>query len=397
MKEEIKRRTDSLGEDLTEFLREIVAIPSFSAKETEVIERLGREMAELDYDEVTVDPMGNLIGRIGSGDRILAIDGHCDTVGVGNPDSWEVDPFGAVFRDGVVYGRGASDQKGGLASAVYSGGVLKRIGVPDDVSVIVTASVLEEDYEGLCWDHIIREGGIVPEAVLLTEPTGMQIHIGQRGRLEIEIETQGVSCHGSAPERGENAIYKIAPVILDIERLNARLASDSPLGKGTVTVTDIRSTAPSLCAVADSATLHLDRRLTEGETLESALEEIAVLESVWQAGARLRVPECEVESHTGLKYPAKAYFPPWLMREGDPLVVSAVEAYRSQFGMDTELGVWAFSTNGVATMGIHGIPSLGFGPGEEKHAHTPADQVKAEDVIRSAEYYAAFALRWAEG
>lgn len=393
MKEKIASLAESLRGDITNFLREVIAIPSFSGKEGPVVERMKQAMKDFDYDEVRVDRFGNLLGRVGSGERLVAIDGHCDTVGVGNPDNWEVDPFQGDFRDGVVYGRGASDQKSGVVSAIFAGRVLKEIGVPDDISVLVVASVYEEDLEGLCWDYIVKEEGIRPEAIVLTEPTGLRVYTGQRGRVEIQVKTPGVSCHGSVPERGDNAIYKMAPIVKEVGELHRRLESDSILGKGSVTISDIRSTAPSLCAVADSCTIHLDRRLTEGETLETALAEIRALPSVAEFGAEVSVPEYEPKTHTGLVYPAKAYFPAWLMDRSHPVVQTAMEAYEDQFGGKAPIGVWQFSTNGVTTKGKHDIPSLGFGPGEEKYAHTPKDQVRVEDLVQSTAFYASFVNR----
>jgi len=376
-------------------LREAIAIPSVSPGEGPLIERLRREMEEIGYDEVRVDRLGNLIGRLGSGPRQIAIDGHCDTVGVGNPDTWQVDPFEGFAQDGVVFGRGAADQKGGLVSAICAGGILKEIGLPAATTLLVVASVQEEDFEGLCWQHLVRDEGLMPEAVLLTEPTNLVVNIGQRGRMEIRVKTRGRSCHGSAPDRGVNAIYEMVPIIRDVEGLHARLRSDSPLGKGTVTVTDVRSTAPSLCAVADSATIHLDRRLTQGETLELALRQVRELDSVEAAGAEVWVPEHELRTHTGWTGSATAYYPAWLMSRDDPLVRAATAAYRSQFRGEPDVGVWQFSTNGVATRGIHGIPTIGFGPGQEAHAHTPQDQVKVDDMVKAMELYVACVLELA--
>jgi putative selenium metabolism hydrolase len=352
-------------------------------------------MEKLAYQKVRVDGLGNLSGIIGSGSRIIALDGHCDTVDVGSLDNWDCDPFKGKYEDGVIYGRGASDQKGGLASALYAGKIVKEIGLPADTSLLVVASVLEEDFEGLCWKYILEESDIKPEAVLLTEPSSLGIRFGQRGRMEIKVNTRGVSCHGSAPERGENAIYKIAPVILDIKELNKGLHSQSILGKGSVTITDVRSAAPSLCAVPDSAALHLDRRLSEGETLESSLNEVLNLQSVKAANARVTVPEYQVRAYTGSVFPVNAYYPMWLMEKDHPLVECAKDAYRRQFAGEPDTGVWKFSTNGVVTKGMFDIPTIGFGPGDEKYAHTPFDQVRELDLVKAMEFYAAFVLNWA--
>lgn len=390
MKNKIEKTAELLRGDLVGFLREIIAIPSMNGDEAAVIGRIKEEMLKIGYDEVWTDPLGNLFGRIGGGNRVIVIDGHCDTVDVGNRENWTCDPFEGDYRDGVIYGRGACDQKGGLAAAVYAGKIIKVTGLPDDVSLVVTASVLEEDFEGLCWKYILENKSIQPEAVLLTEPSDLQIKRGQRGRMEMKVHTRGVSCHGSAPDRGENAIYKTARVIEAVEQLNLQLHSESILGKGTITVTDIRSSAPSLCAVPDAAVLHLDRRLTKGETMASAIGEIENLPAVKTAGAEITIPEYEVKSYTGLTYPLKAYYPMWLMDESHPLVQTAIQAYQTQFQKKAQLGVWDFSTNGVATKGLFDIPTIGFGPGKEKYAHTPNEQIHEADLTQALAFYASF-------
>ncbi len=394
MKEKIARMAESLKPDLVKFLREIIAIPSMSGEEDAVIQRIKEEMERIGCDKVWVDPFGNLLGLLGSGTRILAVDCHCDTVGIGSPDTWEFEPFKGDYRAGTIFGRGASDQKGGLAAAVYAAKILKEIGIPTDMCFLVVASVLEEDFEGLCWQYIIKEEKLKPEAVLLTEPSNLGIRIGQRGRLEIKVKTRGTACHGSAPQRGENAIYKMAPIIQEIEQLNNRLPDQLSLGKGSVTVSEIRSTAPSLCAVADSAVIHLDRRVTEAETLQTCVQEIADLASVKASKAEVIVPEYNVRSYTGLIYPTTAYYPMWIMDRQHPLVQCARRAYGKQFSEEGDVGCWSFSTNGVATKGLFDIPSIGFGPGSEEFAHTPYDQVNESDLLKALQFYAAFALEW---
>lgn len=372
------------------FLRDLIAIPSTSAREEGVIHRIKEEMERCGYDDVKIDPMGNILGRIGSGKRVIAYDAHVDTVGVGNRDNWTVDPFRGDLRDGVVYGRGACDMKGALASIVQGGRVIKQLGLEDDYTLYVVGSVQEEDCDGLCWQYIVREDGLRPEAVVITEPTNLGIYRGHRGRMEIEVRTKGISCHGSAPERGVNAVYLMAPIVQDIERLNERLSGEPFLGKGTVTIAEIRSSSPSLCAVADSSTIHLDRRLAASDTLDSAVREIQGLESVRRAGAEVTVLEYSVPSWRGLVYPTKKYYPTWLLPEDHPLLHAGREVYRDLFGEEPVVGRWVFSTNGVAVMGMHGIPCIGFGPGNEIFAHMATEQVPVEHLVKSVAWYAAF-------
>ena len=378
-----------LETQLATFMQDIIRIPSLSSGEGAVIERIRSEMLSVGFDEVTVDPMGNLIGRIGSGPYVIVLDGHADTVDTGDLSLWDRDPHSGDIEDGILYGRGASDQKGGIASGVYAGVLLKKIGIPENVTLYVTATVQEEDCDGLCWQYIVNEVGLRPNLVVITEPTSLRIYRGHRGRMEMEVHTSGISCHGSAPERGINAVYKMAAIIADIEKLNEELEPREPLGKGTVTISEIRSTSPSLCAVADGCTIHLDRRLTVGETGETSVAEILALPSVQAADAKVTVLDYAVPSHTGLTYPTRKYYPTWDIDEDDPAMQTAREAYRAAFGDEPETGFWTFSTNGVATAGMFDIPSIGFGPGHEHFAHAPNEQVEIEHLVRCTAFYTA--------
>jgi putative selenium metabolism hydrolase len=240
-------------------LSELVKIRSLSTQENEVAGELLRQMNEAGFDEARIDGLGNVIGRIGNGKRILVFDGHIDTVDTGNLANWTKDPFSGEISGGFVHGRGTVDQKGGVAAFVTAGRILKEIGIPDDLTVLFTGTVIEEDCDGLCWKYLVEEEKIRPDMVVVTEPTNLNIYRGQRGRMEIEVEFRGLSSHGSAPERGKNAIYMASHACREIEKLNDRLKSDEFLGKGSVTVTEMVSGSPSLCAVADYARIHLDR------------------------------------------------------------------------------------------------------------------------------------------
>lgn len=387
---------EGITPDVVAFLRAMIAIPSESADERAVVERAAAEMRALGFDEVKVDGFGNVLGRVGDGPRVIAMDGHLDTVGVGDRSTWTRDPYAGTVENGVIYGRGASDQEAGFASAVYGAHLAKRLGLLDGVSLWVTGSVMEEDCDGLCWQYIVREGVLRPEVVVITEPTNLNVYRGHRGRMEIEVRTQGRSAHGSAPERGVNAIYKMAPILREIEALNESLAAgaDPFLGKGSVTVSEVRSTSPSLCAVADSCTIHLDRRLTRGETLERAVAEVQALPAVRAAGATVTVLDYAREGYTGLTYPTQKYYPTWVTPEEHPAVRAAVASARVALQREPVVGKWVFSTNGVATAGMFDIPTVGFGPGNEIHAHTPDDQCPVSDLTRAAAFYAAFPRAW---
>jgi len=369
-------------------LSKLIKIKSLSGEEEGVAKALKQMMEEAGFDEARIDGLGNVIGRIGNGKKIIAIDGHIDTVDLGNLDAWEFDPLGGEIKNGFVLGRGAADQTGGPAAAITAGKILKEIGLPDDVTLYVTGTVMEEDCDGLCWNYIIEEDKIKPDCVIVTEPTNLNIYRGHRGRMEIEISFYGLSSHGSAPERGKNAIYMASKAALEIEKLNEKLASDSFLGKGSVTVTEFVSSSPSLCAVSDFAKIHLDRRLTWGEDKELALNQVK--EIVKGMNAKVELLDYEKISFTGLKYGMDKYYPTWKIDEDHQVIKSGVKTFSDLFNQKPKVDKWTFSTNGVTINGVHKIPVIGFGPGNEELAHAPNEKVPVEHLVKASAFYALF-------
>lgn len=375
-------------------LSKLVSIKSLSTQEKEVQLELKRQMVEAGFDEVFIDGLGNVIGRIGNGKKILAIDGHMDTVDIGNPQNWSFDPLGGEISEGFVHGRGTVDQEGGPAAFVTTGKILKEMGFDKDVTIYFIGSVMEEDCDGLCWKYIIEEDKIIPDVVISTEPTNLNIYRGHRGRMEIHVHFYGVSSHGSAPERGKNAIYMASGAALEIEKLNERLAFDEFLGKGSVTISEIISGSPSLCAVADYARIHLDRRLTWGETKESAVKEVE--EIVKGMNAKVEVLNYSEKAYTGLEYGMEKYYPTWKLEETHEAVQDGVKAFTNLFGKKPIVDKWTFSTNGIMTCGTYKIPTIGFGPGNEVLAHAPNEKVPVNDLVVAAAFYAAYAYEFAE-
>lgn len=385
---EIIQKAEKYRPEISNFLRDMIAIPSESCQEKEVILRIKEEMEKVGFDEVKIDKMGNILGYIGHGKHLIAMDAHIDTVGVGDKDLWEFDPFEGYEDQKVIGGRGASDQKGGMASMVYAGKIIKDLGLENDYTLLITGTVQEEDCDGLCWHYMIEEEDIKPEFVVLTEPSSCNIYRGHRGRMEIKVSTQGVSCHGSAPSRGDNAIYKMAPIINELKALNENLKYDKFLGKGTLTVSEIFFSSPSRCAVADGCSISIDRRLTAGESWEFALQQIRDLSAVKKAGAKVEMYEYERPSYTGLSYPIEAYFPTWVIEEDHPVCNTLVDSYNNLFDDKPIVDKWTFSTNGVSIMGRHGIPCIGFGPGHEDQAHAPNEKTWKDELIKAAAFYA---------
>ena len=373
---------------ITRFLRDMIAIPSESRQEADVIQRIKQEMESVGFDRVDIDPMGNILGYMGSGKHLIAMDAHIDTVGVGDPEQWEHDPFKGFEDDEIIVGRGASDQEGGMAAMVYAGKIIKDLNLEADYTLLVTGTVQEEDCDGLCWQYIIKENNIRPEFVVSTEPTSCRIYRGQRGRMEIKVSTSGVSCHGSAPERGDNAIFKMAPILNELQLLHANLKDDDFLGKGSLTVSEIFFSSPSRCAVADGCSISIDRRLTAGETGESALQQIRNLPAVKGVGAQVSMYDYADPSYTGLVYPTESYFPAWTIDDNHPACQALVDSFKGLFQKDPVVDKWTFSTNGVSIMGLFGIPCIGFGPGHEDQAHAPNEKTWKSELVKAAAMYA---------
>ncbi|MBD5638339.1 YgeY family selenium metabolism-linked hydrolase [Clostridium botulinum] len=387
-KEEILKLAGKYKSEMSKFLRDMARIPSESCDEKDVILRIKEEMEKVGFDKVEIDPMGNVLGYIGHGKHVIAMDAHIDTVGVGDKNLWNYDPYEGYEDDEIIIGRGVTDQEGGMASMVYAGKIIKDLGLEDDYTLIVTGTVQEEDCDGLCWQYIINEDKIKPEFVVITEPTSLNIYRGHRGRMEIKVTTHGVSCHGSAPERGDNAIFKMAPILNELKALNENLKDDEFLGKGTLTVSEIFFSSPSRCAVADGCTISVDRRLTDGETWEYAIQQIKNLPAVKAAKAEVEMYSYERPSYTDLVYPTECFFPTWVLKEDHPICETAVKCYKDLFESEPKVDKWTFSTNAVSIMGRYGIPCIGFGPGHEDQAHAPNERTWKEELVKAAAMYA---------
>ena len=393
----IKKAAGDYKADMTKFLRDLIRIPGESCGEKEVAARIVKEMKKVGFDEAGIDKMGNVIGYMGKGKTLIAFDGHIDTVGIGNRANWKFDPYEGFETETEIGGRGASDQLGGTVSAVYGAKIMKDLGLLNDkYRVMVTGTVQEEDCDGLCWEYIIKEEKIKPEFVVITEPTDGNIYRGQRGRMEIRVEVKGVSCHGSAPERGDNAIYKMGEIIAEVKALNKKLANDKFLGKGTLAVSQIYFSSPSRCAVADMCAISIDRRLTWGETYKSAIAEIAALPKVKEYKAKVSMYKYDSPSYTGVVYPIDCYFPTWVIPEDAKPTRAMVKAYEGMFGKPL-VDKWTFSTNGVSIMGRNKIPCIGFGPGKEAQAHAPNEKTWKADLVRCAAVYAALPYIYTSG
>lgn len=386
---EVQKLVSQHQNDILKFMRDIVAIPSMDSQIRAVGERIQAEMKKLGYDEVRFDKMGNTIGRISSGPRVIVFDSHIDTVGVGDPAEWQWDPFLGKVEDGILFARGACDEKGSTPGMVYGLAIARDLGLLDGWTAYYFGN-MEEWCDGIAPNTFVEvDPGIRPDFVVIGEPTKMQVYRGHKGRLEMKVTAKGKSAHAASNHLGDNAIYKLLPVIAGIRDLEPQLGDHPFLGHGKITVSDMKVQTPSINAVPDEAVIFIDRRMTFGETKAAVKKQVEdLIPAELKDSVKVEELFYEEPSYTGFVFPVDKYFPAWAYDENHPLVTAGQKA-RSLIGLkETPSGKWNFSTNGIYWAGKAQIPAIGFGPGDEETAHTVRDSVSLEDVVKAAEFYA---------
>ncbi len=379
---------------LRAFLRDLVRTPSPSGEEGDVAERIVQEMEVLGFADVHTDAIGNVVGRVGQAvGPTLMLNAHMDTVRVSAQDAWTRDPFSAEIEDGILYGLGSSDMKGGLAAMVYGAKLLQDVVPLPAGSLVVACVVQEETCEGLGTRTLVEQSAMQPDWVIIGEPTDLDVSRGQRGRLEMRVVAHGKSAHAASPQLGKNAIYIAARLVFGLELLAEQLGEDEFLGPGTLAVTDISSSAGSRNAVPDRCALIIDRRLTLGENETKAVSEVQRVIAREGVNASVEVTSYQTTSYTGYACKTREFYPAWVIAADHPLIGAAIRAAQAQLRRKPEIRSWGFSTEGVYTAGEAGIPTVGFGPGKEDLAHTADEHVRLADVYAAAEVYARLAMQ----
>lgn len=387
----IKQRVAEQREAVVRFMREICAIPSMDSQIGPVGERIGAEMRLLGFDEVRFDKMGNILGRIGSGPKVIVYDSHIDTVGIGDRATWEWDPFEGKVEEGLLYARGACDEKGSTPGMVYGLALARDLGLLEGLTAYYFGN-MEEWCDGIAPNAFVEaDPKVRPDFVVIGEPTKMQVYRGHKGRLELRIIAEGKSAHAASHHLGDNAVYKMANIITAVRELDRRLRTDPFLGKATIAVTDVSARTASLNAVPDQFTIYLDRRIIFGETKEATAAQIrGLIPDYLQDEIRVEELYYDTPSYTGFVFPVDKYYPAWALNENHPLVDAGQRALQALWGETPPTGKWNFSTNGTYWAGKAEIPSIGFGPGDEEFAHMIDEHIRLDDVVRAAEFYALF-------
>ena len=390
--ERISGTAGALTERRERFLADLIAIRSYTGQEGPAVERTLAELRAIPCDEVWRDSAGNALGRIGEGKRVILYDAHLDTNEVADERDWPHPPLMPVVEGDTVYGLGASDCKGGVAAIVGGAAILKTLDLSGDFTLLVMGATLEEDAEGFALRSLVERDGVRPDIVLLAEATDLTLRRGQRGRCEIRVRTEGIAVHASTPELGESALLKMLPVVRALEDMNPTLPTNEVFGQGTQVVSMIQgphtpNSVPSWCEVT------VDRRMMPGETAETVLAGIRAI--VEPQGAVAWIPDQPVRTYTGLQLDGPSYYPGWLLDEDHDLLVAGRATAKALWGAAPAVDVWSFSTDGTYSAGAADIPTLGFGPEEERYVHTAQDQVNLTKVRRAAEFFALFPLVYA--
>ena len=377
--------TPEIEKELVEFTQSLVRIKSLSGQEEVVIKLIEKKMIALGYDEVTIDSMGNILGRIDSGEKSILFDSHVDTVEVKDESKWDFPPFSGDIVDGRLHGRGSVDMKSAVAASIYAGSIAKKMGFTSGKTVYVSCTVFEEDCDGENLKHLFKELDLKPGYVVICEPSDNVITLGHKGKAQVSIKTRGVSAHGSAPEKGVNAIYEMAEIIQRVDKANFELMKKGEM-RGTLVMSRISSVSASLNAVPSECEVYLDRRIIPGETENDIRREMDQLikdkNASWEIGTLHR------KSWTGMEITYEPFHLAWKIDLSHELAKACIAAYQENFGSEpNQYDFWDFSTNAVTPVSME-IPTIGFGPGEYKLAHMRNESCKVDQILDACSFYA---------
>ncbi|KGM95590.1 peptidase [Clostridium novyi A str. 4552] len=375
--------------DIVKFLKDIINTPSITLKEEKVALRVKKEMDRVGFDYTFIDGFGNVIGKIGNGKKIIAIEAHIDTVNIGDKELWVQNPFVANIKEGVVYGRGALEQKGAIASMIYAAKSIKELNIKGNYTLYIIGSIMKETYDGEALRYIINKDGIHPDYVILTEPTNLNIHTGSMGRAEIDIILKGLSVDSGYPKIGINSIYKASPIVSELKKLN-EIYMKNLSGKALISVNKIICTTPNKSCVPDKCIIKTDSRMWNENILNDILNDIRSLKSV--KNSEVKISTVNKKTYTGYSYSTKHMLLPWIIDESSYIVKTTIETYKSLYNKDPKIDKWILTTNGSITSGVFNIPTIGFGPGKEILAYGPREQVSVNDLLKASVMYALLPL-----
>jgi putative selenium metabolism hydrolase len=388
MLNDISKAIEENREYAISFLQKLIQTPSPSREEGEAAKVTAEEMKASGYDEVTIDDLSDVMGTIkgAGGGRSILLNGHLDHVPPGEMD----EPYSARLMDGsefgvegeVVYGRAASDMKGALAAMVMAGKVIKNLGIQLEGDFKVAAVALEE-VGGDGTNATIEECGFTADLAVIGEATEMRVALGHRGGAGGDVVVKGRSCHASAPERGINALYKATEIISKIRLdLIPRLPEHPLYGKTSIAITKISVKPNTGNVVPEECSFHFDCRNTPNYSKSALAKDLEAL----IASMKEKDPELEAEVVISSRPGARSFTGYYTDPKEHPIAQEAIGAVSEALGHEVETKVWTFATDGKF-YSWNGIPVVGFGPGEERLAHTHIDHVRIDEYLESIKVY----------
>lgn len=388
----IKELASSLKEEIIEFTQKLIQTPSLSGYEDHIAELIYYQLQKLGYDDVFIDRVGNVIGIMKAQeayDKNIVFSSHLDHGEPEDRNLWDYEPYSGDVDDEFIYGVGASDAKGAISTQIYSGFILKKLGLLKKGNYI-TAFIVQEGSAGCfgtkyLYEKTFKNKEIKPNLVILGNASSLNIYLGHRGRVELELTVYGRTNHSIIPRLGINAVYKSSSVIKLIEELAESMPLHPMLGESSISITRIKTLPESMSAVPDRCIISLDRRFLPFEgidevkgQIQAIIDKVASEDSVFKAEVKIRKEK--ITSYSGYSEEVNKLMLPFMADESSPLIKN-IYLELKKLKSNTNLGSWYFNTDGGFTSTVMKIPTIGYSPGEEKYYGTPFEKVSIENMI----------------
>ncbi len=397
--EKIRSAAQEKYAGLLAFTKKIVRIPSLPGHEAEVASVISKELERLGYDKVWTDKAGNVIGKINGGrGPTIMLNGHMDHVDPGPAEDWPYSPFSSQIVHGELWGRASVDMKGPLACMIYAASLFKQMGYVPPGDILMTVAVMEE-IGGLGSQHLAAH--LKADAAICGEPSHNTLRRGHRGRIGLRVTFKGRSAHASVPQLGLNPHYAAASFLTNLPALD--MAYDAALGSSSVAPTLYATDQISPNVIPSEVYLDLDWRNVPGESPQTIVAKLQALVDSSLTGvegnseyqAAVEVMAEAFTTYTGFKKMFSSIFPSYILGVDDTFIQAGQATLNKVLGREQHVDIWRFATDGGHLM-TAGIPTIGFGPGDETLAHTNQERISVAQMEEAVVAYAALTLTLAE-
>ena len=355
---------------------DMIKIKSISGHEKEIAEYVKKKMEYLQYDEIKLDRVGNVIGIMkGTGNgKSLMFNCHLDVVEAGDESKWKYNPWEGKIAEGKLWGRGASDTKGTFAIQLYTPYILKKENLLPKGDLYVVG-VVHEESSGF-GSMNMAEDGVLTDYAIVGEATENDIAIASRGRIGIEIKITGKSCHASIPNLGINPFDFLEAFLPKIKKYD--VAKDDIFGISTLSPTKIESSEVGTNIIPNSIILTLDYRSVSTETNDEIMKKITELAQSCITNEKMKVEVrmimLDVICYNGFIGKGIQGEPSYSIDKSDILVKIAENTLNKLFEKQVKVKPWAFATD-CGHFSQKGVAVIGFSPAEIKYCHTVEDNM----------------------